>query len=526
MSSTRRIAKLEARVAALLEHVERLTAKAERAEGRAERAEARVAALEAESAALKTENAELKERLGKSSRNSSKPPSSDGPAEKHKRRGRKPTGRAPGGQPGHEKHERPEVPPEKVSKFVTVRPSRCVGCRGALTGDDPEPRRHQLFELPKIEPIVTEYQLHALTCSDCGHVTHGQLPQGVPTRIFGPTVTAMISYLGIHRVGTRGASEFLHDVFSLPISLGAVVDSQQEGSEALAKPYEEAAVAAAAAPIKNADETSWREGNGKKSARAWLWTLVTSQVVVFMIHKSRGTDAAMRLLLGAKTKIENVFFGYLGTDRHGAYNFWPLHLRQLCWSHLTRDFTAISERPGEPGRVGRLLLEEVARMFAWWHRVRDGDLSGDRFKVYMRPLRKRVEALLREGAALDHKKTARTCKKLLKVFEAMWTFVDAEGVEPTNNSGERAVRPGVILRKISGGTKSIGGSRFVERILTVRATLRLQRRPVLPFLIEANRAYLTGSAPPSLLPVRNATVHELPLKPNVKQSKRRLRPAA
>ena len=140
-------------------------------------------------------------------------------------------------------------------------------------------------------------------------------------------------------------------------------------------------------------------------------------------------------------------------------------------------------------------------MFGWWHRVRDGTLSRASFRVYMRSLSARVEALLTEGVERGDKKTARTCAKLLKAKVALWTFVRVEGVEPTNNSAERAVRHGVIIRKVSGGTKSEGGSRFVERILTARATLRLQRRPILPFLQEACEARLRRTAPPSLLPL-------------------------
>jgi transposase len=480
-----RIAELEGRLAKLEALVEEL---------RAERTE-----LRKENAELRRENAELKEKLGKSSRNSSRPPSSDGPAERAKRPRKEPSGRAPGGQPGHDKHERPEVPPEKVSKRVVLRPSRCAKCAARLAGEDPDPHRHQVFELPKIELVVTEYLLHALCCKGCGHVTRATLPQGVPTRIFGPMVVAVCTYLmGVHRLGKRGVSEMLHDLFGLPMSVGAVVDSQQQGSEGLAQPYDEAAREAAAAPVKNADETSWREGKTK----AWLWTLVTSKLVVFMIHKSRGHDAAARLLLGAKTLLRDVVFGVLGTDRHGAYNFWPLRQHQFCWSHLKRDFTAIAERPGASGRIGRQLVQETDRMFAWWHRIRDGTLSRARFRVFMRPLRARVEALLLEGSRLGHKNTARTCAKLLKSSEAMWTFVRLEGVEPTNNSAERAVRHGVIYRKLSGGTKSEAGSRFVERILTVHATLRLQGRPILPFLRDACDAHLRGSAPPSLLPSR------------------------
>ena len=185
----------------------------------------------------------------------------------------------------------------------------------------------------------------------------------------------------------------------------------------MAQPYAEVVAHAQAAPIKNADETSWVEGRGRK-AKAWLWTLVTSSAIVFMIQKTRATRGAVKLLLNGKTRVGEIVFGVLGTDRHGAYNFWPLALHQFCWSHLTRNFTAISERPGDAGRVGNKLLEETERMFVWWHRVRDGTLSRASFRVYMmRPLRSRVEAFLAEGIALGDKKTARTCAKLLKSSE-------------------------------------------------------------------------------------------------------------
>lgn len=482
MSDARRIAELEARVDALLEQV----------------------------AALTAENAALKEKLAKSSRNSSKPPSSDGPKERSERRTKKPTGKAAGGQPGHRKHERPLWPAEKVSKRIVLRPMKCEECSLPLVGEDPEPRRHQVFELPKVEPIVTEFVRHSRECG-CGYVTRAPLPDGVPSRVFGPSVDAAVSYfMGVHRMGKRGVAEALLDLYGLPISVGAVVDSQREASEALAQPFAEIVEHAQAATIKNADETSWIEGKGKK-AKAWLWTLVTASAVVFMIQKSRATHAAIKLLLNGKTLLGDLAFGVLGTDRHGAYNFWPLALRQFCWSHLTRDFTAISERDGDAGRLGKKLLEETDRMFAWWHQVRDGTLSRESLRVYMRPLRARVEALLAEGRELDDKKTARTCAKLFKAKEAMWTFVEIEGVEPTNNSGERAVRHGVIYRKLSGGTKSEAGSRFVERILTVHATLRLQARPILPFLQAACEARLRRSAPPSLLP--NASLETLESRP-------------
>jgi transposase len=487
VSSADRIADLEALVVGLLEEVARF--------------KARVAVLEAE-------NAALKEKLAKSSRNSSKPPSSDGPKEKAERRTKKPTGRAAGGQPGHPRHERPAWPAEKVNKRVVLRPTQCEQCMSPLGGEDPKPHRHQLFELPKVEPIVTEFLQHSLECKDCGHVTRAPLPVDVPSRIFGPSVDAAVGYLmGVHKLGKRGAAEALFDLYGLPISVGAVVDSQCEVSEALAEPYVEIVAHAQAAPVKNADETSWIEGKGKK-ARAWLWTLVTTHAIVFMIQKTRATDGAIKLLLDGKTRIGELVFGILGTDRHGAYNFWPLRRRQFCWSHLVRDFTAISERSGASGRVGKQLIEETSRMFGWWHRVRDGTLSRASFRVYMRSLTARVEGLLAEGIERGDEKTARTCAKLLKAKVALWTFVRVDGVEPTNNSAERAVRHGVIVRKVSGGTKSEGGSRFIERILTVRATLRLQGRPILPFIQAACEARLRRATPPSLLPTAAAATLE------------------
>ena len=213
MSSADRIANLVALVAGLLEQVARLTAEVER-----------LKPFEARVAALKAENAALKEKLAKSSRNSSKPPSSDGPKEKAERRTKKPTGRAAGGQPGHPKHERPAWPAEKVNKRVVLRPKQCEKCAAPLVGEDPAPHRHQLFELPKVEPIVTEFLQHSLGCKDCGHVTRAPLPVGVPSRIFGPSVDAAIGYLmGVHKLGKRGAAEALLDLYGLPISVGAIV---------------------------------------------------------------------------------------------------------------------------------------------------------------------------------------------------------------------------------------------------------------------------------------------------------------
>lgn len=448
-----------------------------------------IAQLRAELAAARAEIAALKERLGESSNNSSKPPSSDGPTARGERKRKGPSGRKPGGQPGHERSIRPLVPLEKVAKVVTCKPSRCGKCARRLSGEDPEPLRHQVFELPKVEPIVSEYQLHALGCC-CGHVTRGELPPGVPTRAFGPSVDAAVAVLlAVYRLSRRMVPEFFRCFFGLTMSPGSVVKCQQAASRAIAKPVEDAHAHVMAVGVKYCDETSWREARD----RAWLWTVVTSTVTVFIIHARRTADAAREAL--------GPIHGILGTDRHGAYNGWPDIVRQFCWSHLRRAFIAMSERGGASKKIGDALTAEKDRMFAWWHRVRDGTLSHASFRRYMLPLQDRVATLLEKGTrTCANAKTGRTCQKLLDHFDAMWTFAYREGIEPTNNDAERALRHAVILRKLCFGSHSSRGSRFTERMLTCHATLRQQGRDILSFLTDACQAALSGCEAPSLLP--------------------------
>ena len=441
---------------------------------------------------LRAEISALKEALARSSRNSSRPPSSDGPQAKT-RSNKRPSGRKAGGQPGHKKHERALVPLEKVDQVIECIPNHCEECLGPLQGEDPEPHRHQVAELPPVEPLITEYRQHRLDCHGCGHRTMGELPPGVPTRAFGPTVDAVIAILlGVYRMTKRQVAELLRDLFGLPISVGAVIGCQQAASAAVAGPVAEAHASIKTQAVKHADETGWRQGI--RRSRVWLWTVVTHHVVVFMIHARRNAAAAKELL--------GSWSGVLVSDRHGAYGWWPDCRRQFCWAHLKRDLQAIVERGAESERVGMAMLEEVDRMFAWWHRVRDGTLARSTFRVYMRTLQRRFEALLAEGATIAHPKTRNTCARLLAQGDALWTFVYFEGVEPTNNCAEQVIRHGVLLRKISYGTHSEAGSRFIERMLTVHATLRCQQRNVLDFMRDACTTAILGRPAPSLLPTK------------------------
>ncbi len=455
-----------------------------------------IAELRAALAAALAEIVALKEKLGKSSRNSSKPPSSDGPAVPRRPK-KAATGRKPGGQPGHKRHTRELVAAEKVDHVVECVPSTCEACGEGLRSVDPQPYRHQVFELPHVEPTVTEYRQHARDCEGCGHTTRGSLPVGVPTGVFGPGVVATVGLLvGAYRLSKRQVVAVLHDLFGLAMSEGAVVGCQDLVSAAIEAPVAEARQYVVEQPVKHADETGWREG--AERARVWLWAVVTPLVAVFMIHARRNREAAEAILGQA--------FGVLITDRHGAYNGWDSRFRQFCWAHLKRDVQAITERDPDSARIGHALLEEIARMFGWWSRVRDGTLARSTFKVYMRPLRYRFEHLLAEGSELLHPKTSKTCAKLLKHADSLWTFVFIEGVEPTNNAAEQTVRHGVIARKLSGGTHSQAGSRFIERILTVHATLRRQDRNIIAFLRDACIARLHGRPHPSLVPLPSLSV--------------------
>ena len=228
----------------------------------------------------------------------------------------------------------------------------------------------------------------------------------------------------------------------------------------------------------------------------WLWAAVAKSATVFTIAKSRGAEVAKGMLGTAARKV-------VISDRLKSYNW--IKRRQYCWAHLRRDFQAMIYRGGEAGEVGQRLLDHSDVLFRWWHRVRDGTLARSSFRLYASWLRDCLRDDLRRGAACDCARTAGTCRELLAGETHLWTFVRVEGVEPTNNHAERALRHGVIYRKLSGGTDSETGSRFVERMLSVVATCRQQGVSVLEYLTRCYLAHLDGTAAPSLLPATTTT---------------------
>jgi len=432
---------------------------------------------------------ELERRLNEHSGTSSKPPSSDPPWAKLKRKKKEKSGRKPGGQPGHDGHRRELLPPEKVDELQQITPKRCSCCGKALHGKDPAPKRYQWSELPAtIKPTVHEVQLHTLRCQNCGASNTPDLPPGTPTGAFGPRVQAMVAVLtGVYRLSKRKVVYLMQDFFHLQICLGSVSACEAAVSDAVSEPVGEAHQYVQKSSVLNADETGWWQ----RHLRSWLWVAATPMVVVFLVQWRRNSDAAKELL--------GKFAGVLVSDRWSGYDYFKGR-RQQCWAHLRRYFEAFSELPGGPGRIGKELLGNVRIMFKWWHQVRDGTLTRAVFIVRMEQIQKDIEALLSKGERCGHSRMSKTCRKILAVSEHLWTFVTEDGVEPTNNFAERMLRHAVIWRKISFGTHSEEGSRFVERVLTVTATCWLQSRNPLDYIAEACRAKLFNLSAPSLLP--------------------------
>jgi transposase len=448
-----------------------------------------VQVLQAQGAALQAEVTQLREQVGRNSQNSSQPPSSDAPSAPPRPK-RAPSGRKPGGQPGHTGHGRKLVLVEQVQRVIDLKPTACDQCGALLMGEDVQPVRRQVTELPRVEPEVTEYRQHTLTCLACGAQTQAEFPAEMPSGSFGPRVQAMVGYLtGRIGVSQRDVEEVLQTVFHTDISLGSIPAQEDQVSAALAEPVQAVQTYVQQQPVQNVDETSWRE----KTKRTWLWINTTPLVTLFLVLATRGAKGAQRIL-GPVVK------SIVGSDRWSGYTWLDPHQRQLCWAHLKRDFQALVERGGESERIGHALLEQVEKMFGLWHRVRDGTLSRCDFQTAMQPIQARVRDLLGEGAALTCDKTRRTCGNILKLEVALWTFVRVEGVEPTNNSAERRLRRAVLWRRRSFGTQSEDGSHFVERVLTAVTTLRQQKRDVLDYLTQACAAAMRGDKAPSLLP--------------------------
>lgn len=444
--------------------------------------------LEKENAELKKRIQELERLVGMNSRNSSKPPSSDFGHNSKAATGSKKKGRPKrqGAQKGHEPHLRELLPSEAVTKSVDLLPENCTcGCND-LQACDEAPLRFQTIDIPPIKPQVIEYVQHMRQCTQCGEIVYRPLPDDIKRNVFGSGVLAVVGILtGMLNTSKRKALEVINEVFGVPMSLGGLSNCEAKISAAMESPYNEVLDYVQSQNRSHADESSWRRGNRLKG---WVWTLCCTTAAVFMIHASRGQKAARQLL--------GCFSGTLSSDRWNGYKFYE-GIRQICWAHLQRDFKAVSEAEGGLGRIGTKLYALSQEILKLRRRVRDGTLQWKTFQRRMISLQEDVESHLKKGSGYEGKLGGK-CRDILKHREFLWTFVSDKKVEPTNNAAERNLRPAVIWRKMSFGTQSKRGARYVERMLTVCSTCRLQGHSIIAYMRDACHCHLHSQPAPSL----------------------------
>lgn len=433
--------------------------------------------------------AELQRRLNRNSQNSSVPSSQDPPGAPERKRPDS-SGRAQGAQPEHRGKGRKLLPVEAVDRMVEHWPGRC-GCGHRFDEGDEEvgePARHQVTELPEIAVEVTEHRLHRRRCPDCGKATRAELPGKVPAGSFGPRMEAAVATLAIrNRVSRRDTVELMGELFGAGLSSGTVDTIIARTGEALAEPYEDLLARVREAPALNVDETGWKLRGTKRT----LWGAVTPKAAVFRVAPDRH-EREVAALLGED------FAGIVGSDRWWAYRGFDPAKRQVCWSHLIRDLTAHSEGLAAQKEFGEQGLDIARQLFSAWE---DFQEHGDRRRLRreVAPLKREFKALLQRGSVgRCNKLTWGFSKNLLKIWPALWNFVEADGVEPTNNVAERALRGPVIYRKLSLGSQSERGETTTQRLLSASVTCRLQGRSLFAYLADVLGARVRGDPAPLL----------------------------
>ena len=434
--------------------------------------------------------AQLERRLGRSSRNSSQPPSADAPSAPP-RRGKDPSGRKPGGQPGHEGKGRRLLEAALVDEVVDHWPAACacghVFCESELVGDG-DPARHQVEELPVMATVVTEHRCQRVRCPGCGRRSRGELPTGVASSAFGPRFQAAVAVLSTrNRVSRRDVVELCEQLFGARISSGTVDAILTRVADALVDPYDDLQDRVRDSKHLNMDETGWRTAGSRRA----LWGAFTDRHAVLRIAADRSEQHAKALLADTGAIVTS--------DRWWAYSHLPLKRRQICWAHLRRDFKAHAEGLAAEQEFGEHGLRVCDELFwAWEIYQHTGDCRDLQLRI--RALRRELKPILRtyRGKAPKYKHTRGLARNLLKIWPALWTFADHSGVQPTNNHAERALRGAVIYRKLSLGSQSEHGERRIARLLSAHTTCRLQRRSLHGYLIDALTAHTRGDPAPLL----------------------------
>lgn len=413
----------------------------------------------------------FEEQQGTSSRNSSKPPSSDSPEQRNQRQSKPKSTRKRGAQPGHSKHQRvlldeSAIPDGHIHRHY---PDFQCPCGGMRQLSAVPAVRHQVFDLPEVHYDVDEHQLFEGICCCCRETARGALPPTVPTGQMGAGLISWITLMnGAYNQSIRSTQRLLAAQWQLDFSLGAISQATRPVSQWLAPLYKQVFDTVRTEPVIHADETS----HYRRNDRFWLWVMCSPQVAFFMTHLSRGKGAANQLLKG--------FNGILVSDQHGGYNDHDKALRQLCWAHLIRKFRKMASRVGKAGKIGQQLLRISQLMIHFHHRWLAGHYNDACYRRRMEKTRLIFHQLLQEGATLrlalmpdKPSLTANQCLRLLKDETMLWTFMKAPTLIPlTNNTAEQALRPYVIWRKTSFASQSLRGDQFRPIILTVVETCK------------------------------------------------------
>jgi transposase len=454
------------------------------------RMDEQIARLEKRVARQDERIAQLERRLGRTSRNSSQPPSAD-PPNTPPRRGKDPSGRKAGGQPGHEGKGRPLLPAWAIDEVVDHWPSVCgcghVFCEGELVADG-EPARHQVEDLPPIQVVVCEHRCQRVRCPDCGRRSRGELPADVASSAFGPRYHAAIAVLSVrNRISRRDVVELCEQLFGSRVSSGTIDAILTRVADALEDPYDDLLERVRAATSLNMDETGWRTAGERRA----LWGAFADRHAVVRIASDRSENNAKALLADTTAVVTS--------DRWWAYTHLPLGRRQVCWAHLRRDFKAHAAGLAADQQFGEAALKICDELFWAWEIYQH---TGERpqLKRRVRALQRQFKPILRtySGKAPRYRYTRGLARNLLKLWPALWTFADHHGVQPTNNHAERALRGAVIYRKLSLGTQSEDGERRIARLLSAHTTCRLQHRSLHAYLIDLLGTRARGDPAPLL----------------------------
>ncbi len=421
--------------------------------------------------------------------------------------------REAGAQDGHAGAGRKLTPEDQVDEIVAHYPQACGGCGHEFTVGERRSGgrfgRHQVAELPPISVMLIEHRTHRLHCPECGARTTAALPAGVGGSAFGPRLrAAVVTLTARNRISRRGIAELAGEMFGACLSTGSVDAICQQASTALADGHEALRGWILTQHAVHVDETGWRTAGDSRA----LWGMCTPDASIFQVAEHCNREQFDQLIAG--------YSGIVVSDRWPGYQHLDPVRRQVCWSHLKRDFRRHSEGLAEQKIFGEQGLILTGRVFKAWRSYQHEHQDPERLATEIESVQTELRELLRNAG----RKSQRTrlhrvfANNLLKIWPALWTFVTVEGVEPTNNPAERALRGPVIHRKLSHGTRSEDGERFAERALSAAATCRQQRRSLFEYLAELLTAHNRGDPLPSTH--LNPGTERLPLLLNAQVSER------